>query len=98
MPFLFVVLLGLHQIHSNSFHLHSSLKHTAKEIIGKRIKLLREEKQLTQQALADLLNVDRQYIWKLQAEKKNLTLEYLDKIIFKLNSKQEDFLNTNFQP
>lgn len=94
--FSFVVLLGLHQIHSNNFHLHSSFKHTAKEIIGKRIKLLREEKQLTQQALADLLNVDRQYIWKLEAGKKNLTLDYLDKIIFKLNCKQEDFLNTDF--
>ena len=75
--------------------MHSSLKHTAKEIIGKKIKLLREEKGMTQQALADLLSVDKQYVWKLENGKKNLTMNYLDKLIQTLNCKHEDFLVSN---
>ncbi len=69
--------------------------HTGKEIIGKRIKLLREEKNMTQQELADLLNVDKQYVWKLENGKKNLTMNYLDKLIQTLNCKHEDFLVSN---
>lgn len=91
--FLFVVLSGLHTYQQNYFSLYSSNIYKAKEIIGKRIKFLREQRNLSQQDLADLLNVDRQYIWKLETGKKNLTLDYLDKIIFKLNCKHEDFLN-----
>lgn len=74
--------------------MHSSFKYRAKQIIGKRIELLRKQKRLTQQELADLLETDRQYIWKLEKGKINMTMDYLDKIIFKLNCRHEDFLNT----
>ncbi len=66
--------------------------HTSKEIIGMMIKTKREEKAITQQALGDLLDVDRQYIWRLENGKINLTLNYLDKVIDKLNCQQGDFL------
>ena len=36
---------------------------------------------MTLQELADLLQVDRQYIWKLENGKINMTLDYLDKIM-----------------
>ncbi|WP_396140882.1 helix-turn-helix domain-containing protein [Flavobacterium sp.] len=65
---------------------------TAREIIGLMIKLKREEKAISQQALGDLLDVDRQYVWRLENGKINLTLNYLDKVIEKLNCKQADFL------
>ena len=68
---------------------------TSRAIIGRRIKLKRKQKKLTQQQLADLLGVDRQYVWKLENEKKNLTFDYLDKVIKKLNCIHEDFLNNN---
>jgi transcriptional regulator with XRE-family HTH domain len=65
---------------------------TAREIIGLMIKSKREEKAISQQALGDLLDVDRQYVWRLENGKINLTLNYLDKVIEKLNCKQADFL------
>ncbi|MDN3677795.1 helix-turn-helix transcriptional regulator [Flavobacterium paronense] len=65
---------------------------TSREIIGMMIKSKREEKAISQQALGDLLDVDRQYIWRLENGKINLTLNYLDKVIEKLNCNQGDFL------
>jgi transcriptional regulator with XRE-family HTH domain len=68
---------------------------TSKEIIGRKIKSLRKKKGFTQQELADLLGVDRQYIWKLENGKKNLTMNYLDNVISKLEAKHEDFFSIN---
>ena len=65
---------------------------TSRAIIGRKIKTVRQQKKLSQQELADLLGVDRQYIWKIENGKKNITLDYLDKIISKLKSHQNDFL------
>lgn len=65
---------------------------TSREIIGMMIKTKREEKAISQKALGDLLDVDRQYIWRLENGKINLTVNYLDHIIEKLNCKHTDFL------
>lgn len=67
---------------------------TSKEIIGRLIKTQRKKKKLTQQQLGDMLGADRQYVWKLENGKKNITLDYLDKVIATLESKQDDFLKT----
>jgi transcriptional regulator with XRE-family HTH domain len=67
----------------------------SKAIVGRKIKLLRKKKGYTQQELADLLGVDRQYIWKLENGKKNLTMDYLDNVINKLEAKYEDFFIIN---
>jgi repressor LexA len=69
--------------------------HISKEIIGKLIKQQRLNKQMTQQELADLLNVDRQYVWNIENGKINLTLDYLDKIIAKLKCTHNEFLNSD---
>ena len=68
-------------------------KRNIKESIGWNIKHHRSKKQMTQKELADLLKVDRQYIWKIENGKINLTLDYLDKIITKLKCTYEDFFN-----
>jgi transcriptional regulator with XRE-family HTH domain len=65
---------------------------TSKEIIGAMIKRRRTDKMLTQQHLADLLEVDRQYIWRLENGKVNLTMDYLDTIIQKLDCSHADFI------
>jgi transcriptional regulator with XRE-family HTH domain len=67
---------------------------TSKIIIGQLIKKYRLSKQLSQQQLADLLVTDRQYVWKLENGRINLTLEYLDKIILKLNCTHNDFFKS----
>jgi len=57
--------------------LHSFFTYTAKEIIGKRIKILRKQHNLTLQELADKIGADRQYIWNIENGEINLTLDYL---------------------
>jgi transcriptional regulator with XRE-family HTH domain len=66
---------------------------TGKEIIGSMIRNFRKEKNLTQQQLADFLGVDRQYVWRLENGGVNFTMDYLDKVITKLNCVHADFLN-----
>jgi transcriptional regulator with XRE-family HTH domain len=65
---------------------------TSKEIVGLTIEKNRRKKNISQQELADLLEVDRQYIWRLENGKVNLTMNYLDKIIKQLDCLQSDFL------
>lgn len=69
-----------------SFNTYNAKKH-----IGRIIKEQRIKKHLTQQELADLLSVGRQYIWKIENGRINLTLDYLDKIISKLKCDSSDF-------
>ncbi|MFM9839639.1 MAG: helix-turn-helix domain-containing protein [Cyclobacteriaceae bacterium] len=68
---------------------------TAKEIIGRIIKRERERQNMTLQELADRLGADRQYIWRLENGRINMTLDYLDKIIQHLKCRKEDFFNIN---
>ena len=65
--------------------------YNAKQHIGQIIKQQRVKKQITQRELADLLNVGRQYVWKIENGRINLTLDYLDKIITKLKCSNNDF-------
>lgn len=74
--------------------MQSSFTHTAKEIVGQKVKYFREKNNLTQQELGDLINADRQYVWKIEKAKISISLDYLDKIIIALNCTQENFLNT----
>ena len=58
---------------------------SSKVIIGSMIKSRRKEKRFSQKHLADLLEVDRQYVWRLENGRVNLTMDYLDKVIIQLN-------------
>lgn len=59
------------------------------------MKTLREENGMTQQELANIVGGDRQYINKVESGKKNITLNYLDKVAAALKVSQSNFLNTN---
>jgi len=50
---------------------------------------------MTLQELADRLGADRQYVWRLENGKINMTLDYLDKVMLHLKCKKEDFFNVN---
>jgi transcriptional regulator with XRE-family HTH domain len=67
--------------------------HKSKNIIGRIIKYQRKKSGLTLQELANRLEVDRQYVWKMENGKINMSLDYLDKVIDKLGCKHEDFFN-----
>jgi transcriptional regulator with XRE-family HTH domain len=65
---------------------------SSKVVMGKMIKSQRKQRDFTQKQLADLLEVDRQYVWRLENGKVNFTMDYLDKVIFRLNCEQKDFI------
>lgn len=65
---------------------------SSKQIIGNAITFNRNKKNITQQQLADLMQVDRQYVWRLENGKINLTMDYLDKMIKELDCEHSDFL------
>jgi transcriptional regulator with XRE-family HTH domain len=67
------------------------MKRTAKQHIGKIIKQHRVKQKLTQQELAALIGVDRQYIWNIENGRVNISLDYLDDIITKLKCTHNDF-------
>jgi len=64
-----------------------------KQLVGKLVKYHRVKKKLSQQNLADMLHVERQYVWKIENGRINLTLDYLDKIVAKLECSHLDFFN-----
>ena len=59
--------------------------------VGKRIKELREERQLTQYALAHQSRVSPTYIYQLERGEKSPTIEYLEHICWGLGINLTDF-------
>ena len=66
---------------------------STKKIIGEIIKRQRLKSGLTLNELAAKLNVDRQYIWKLERGQVNMSLDYVDKVLKILNCSPVDFFN-----
>ena len=62
--------------------------------IGKGIAGLRADKGMTQGELADLVNVDRYQISRLELGKRNITIIPLRNIINALNSNLSDFFKS----
>ena len=62
-----------------------------KENVGKKIKALRIEKNMSQETLADLAGLDRTYITFVETAKKNVTIETLYKITNALGVTLSDF-------
>ena len=56
-----------------------------KEKIGNRIRQLRQEKHLSQEAFADLCELDRTYISSIEKGKRNVSIINLEKIANALN-------------
>ena len=72
---------------------NSSLK-ISRKIFGRIIRRERKKKELSLKELADKLNIDRQYVWRMENGKVNMSPDYLDKVIEKLNSRHEEFFNS----
>ncbi len=63
--------------------------------IGDRIRVLRKEKELSQEALANIAEVDRTYMTKVETGKRNVTVKILEKIIVALDTDFATFFNNN---
>ena len=64
-----------------------------KEKIGNRIRQLRQEKHFSQEAFADLCELDRTYISSIEKGKRNVSIVNLEKIANALNIKISTLLN-----
>lgn len=51
-----------------------------KEKIGKRVKKLRKDNNLSQEALANISNIDRTYIQSIEKGERNISITILEKI------------------
>lgn len=57
-----------------------------KEKFGQKVKQLREEKGFSIEQLANISNVDRNYISDIEKGKRNVSIEIIEKIIIALDS------------
>jgi transcriptional regulator with XRE-family HTH domain len=64
-----------------------------KEKIGIKVKTLREEKGISIEHLANISNVDRNYISDIEKGKRNISIEIIEKIIIAFDIDFATFFN-----
>ena len=64
-----------------------------KEKIGQKVKSQREEKGFSIEHLANISNVDRNYISDIEKGKRNVSIEIIEKIITALETDLGTFFN-----
>lgn len=64
-----------------------------KERVGQRIKALRHQIGLSQEALANKAGVDRTYVTDVENGRRNISVELLEKIIVALEVSFKEFFN-----
>jgi len=65
-----------------------------KQLVGQRVRELRHELELSQEALANKANVDRTYMTDVENGRRNISVELLEKIIKALEISFADFFNS----
>lgn len=61
--------------------------------VGQRIKQIRVERGLTQEALANMADLDRTYVTDVENGRRNISIVNLEKLIHALNISISDFFN-----
>jgi transcriptional regulator with XRE-family HTH domain len=64
-----------------------------KEKFGKKVNQLRVQKGFSIEHLANISNVDRNYISDIEKGKRNVSIEIIEKIISALNTDFAEFFN-----
>jgi transcriptional regulator with XRE-family HTH domain len=64
------------------------------EKIGNRIRELRLQKKLSQEALANIAEVDRTYMTSVEKGRRNISIQSLEKILSALEISFAEFFNT----
>ena len=62
-------------------------------IVGERIRELRTNKNLSQQALADAAEIERSFLTHIENGKQNVSIETLEKILKNLNISFREFFD-----
>lgn len=63
--------------------------------VGQRIKQIRTEHGLTQEALANKADLDRTYVTDVENGRRNISIVNLEKLIHALNISISDFFNSS---
>lgn len=63
-------------------------------LLGQRLKALRKKQGLSQEKLANMINLDRTYVAGIEVGKRNPTIKSLGKIASGLNCSLFDLFNT----
>ncbi|MBU3663057.1 MAG: helix-turn-helix transcriptional regulator [Bacteroidetes bacterium] len=71
------------------------MQNNIKQIIGKRVKELRDNLKLSQEALADKAELDRTFINHVENGRRNISIDNIQKIVQALEVSISDFFNTN---
>jgi transcriptional regulator with XRE-family HTH domain len=66
-----------------------------KEKFGFKVKELREQKRYSIEYLANISNVDRNYISDIEKGQRNVSIEIIEKIIYALDTDFGAFFNDN---
>lgn len=75
-------------MHNNKF-----INMNIKEKFGQKVKMLREEKNISIEHLANISNVDRNYISDIEKGKRNVSIEIIEKIICAFETDFTTFFN-----
>ena len=70
-----------------------SNKITKLQILGKNIQKCRKEKSLSQNQLAELLDISREHLAKIETAKRCISLKLLFKLADTLNIPEKDLFN-----
>ena len=66
-----------------------------KEKFGQKVKELREQKGFSIEQLANISNVDRNYISDIEKGKRNVSIQIMEKIIIALDTDFKTFFSDN---
>ena len=61
--------------------------------VGKRIRELRNEMGISQEALANRAEIDRTYVTDVENGRRNISIENLEKLVIALQIEFKDFFN-----
>ena len=64
-----------------------------KEKFGQKVKVMREEKGISIEHLANISSVDRNYISDIEKGKRNISIEIIEKIVTALDTDLGTFFN-----
>ncbi len=71
------------------------MQNNIKQTLGKRVKELRDNLKLSQEALADKAELDRTFINHVENGRRNISIDNIQKIVRALEISISDFFNTN---
>lgn len=68
-----------------------------KILVGKRVRELRKKLDISQEELADIVELDRTYITSVECGKRNISIVNIEKLAKALEVSLSEFFNFNFQ-